>query len=659
MLTLWSSGHVPSYMATNCGIWCGQMVLKVKWIDQVLHIITDECASPVMLNGLPANNSNPSWQANFAISDLHPLVILFWTDLTGREAVWFLDSQFNYIANDINDLKKSGWPHLTECAVVLASRFRNAILLGHRSVEQDFMSHMLLLDGEIISGLLTLAPDSLVPVCRTIEIGNIGSDHDELIGGNCQLRFQNIDSILHIFSLTAIRIANEVAERGRFVVPSLFSSDLVDCNLGLILSDNVFAYRFVEPTNGYAWFAIASFYTSQLCGIYLPDQNLLLVPNVETRQFLVSVFPGMPIEVSLQNHLIPHARDLIASEIKNRARRISYIWHNKHLGHHIWQDLTGAYLVNRDIAAANIPDIVIVGGDQAEMWGRLDELFPTFAGKVTRGLSNLSEAASFCYRQGLIAISPTSAFIPQALSGLIVEHSIKSESCVEDFYALDVARSAGSIIVLLGLRVENRTVVNFKDFCLNIVDQLSKLSNRVTVVVDGHNQERGASRALSSFADQYAIRAPIDVEKEIVVALLQKFDGTNVSIIDLIGQPMARSVFWSVKSDFFVTPWGAGLAKYRWVANSNGLVLAGARFLDDRIGLDIYNSNVTMENSGPVLFIDRESVEDDFEDRALISIQVGPQARDNYKVSMDGVVRALRQLIEHTASSPKSSDERC
>jgi hypothetical protein len=72
---------------------------------------------------------------------------------------------------------------------------------------------------------------------------------------------------------------------------------------------------------------------------------------------------------------------------------------------------------------------------------------------------------------------------------------------------------------------------------------------------------RGGRCRHQGFSEQ-----PIDVERRITAYLRDKFKGRPVGFIDNIGAPMSHSIFWCHYSDFFVTFYGTGLAKYRWAA---------------------------------------------------------------------------------------------
>jgi hypothetical protein len=116
-------------------------------------------------------------------------------------------------------------------------------------------------------------------------------------------------------------------------------------------------------------------------------------------------------------------------------------------------------------------------------------------------------------------------------------------------------------------------------------------------------------------------------------------------IVNLIGETIAASIFWCNRSEFFVTPWGAGLAKYRWVCNKPGVVTAGPTYLrtagDHTIHL--YDSEEFMDRPTPLLFTaaaDAEDVPD-----APSPVPINDNARVNYRVRYEAVFALIRRLL--------------
>jgi hypothetical protein len=211
----------------------------------------------------------------------------------------------------------------------------------------------------------------------------------------------------------------------------------------------------------------------------------------------------------------------------------------------------------------------------------------------------------------------------------------------------------GYQIIVLGLRVENRTVHDFPTFCVKLIDSLRAEMGKVAIVLDGHNIAKDGDGAYISHRQDPTLQSPIAVERDVVAHLVKTFDGhASIRLINTVGMPMSISIFWSTHCRFFVTPWGAGLAKYRWVSNSRGLVLAGNAFQQPqyRQTLHLYDDPACMESPAPLSFLDQEAVEDAPESPLLIP-DPSDLTRVNFRVNHDALNSRLKELIVATSKS--------
>jgi len=84
----------------------------------------------------------------------------------------------------------------------------------------------------------------------------------------------------------------------------------------------------------------------------------------------------------------------------------------------------------------------------------------------------------------------------------------------------------------------------------------------------------------------------------------------SITVFNTIGCSLCESINWSLLCGFFVAPWGAGLAKYKWIANKPGLVFSSTKVLNSRSDLHIYDSPIFREATYPCEYIDSNSVID-------------------------------------------------
>jgi hypothetical protein len=178
-------------------------------------------------------------------------------------------------------------------------------------------------------------------------------------------------------------------------------------------------------------------------------------------------------------------------------------------------------------------------------------------------------------------------------------------------------------VLLIGLRIENRTVVNQAEFLEHLVRHIATVAPGCTIVLDGQNR-RDDDQPVGSFSDNIAIRSPLDVEAELCAAVIASAIGQDVTVVTTTGTTIANSIAWAHSASCFIAIWGAGLAKYRWICNKPGLVLSSKHHLLNPAEMSIYHTTTTMEAPTKVVYADPACVEDDPTALQLIPVD-GPR----------------------------------
>jgi hypothetical protein len=321
-------------------------------------------------------------------------------------------------------------------------------------------------------------------------------------------------------------------------------------------------------------------------------------------------------------------------------------YHQDHIGHHLWNELSGLSQVVAKVPLIVIPDIYLINPELSEMFGKIDDLFPTIAKFIIRQPMDQWSFMRHVYKSMSYVLVANSDYISKELAARIIDlnESMKdNDSAKLEFNRL---KGSGYRFFLIGLRLENRTLVDILDFCVSVVEAGHQEMGRIAVIIDGHNSILNQPQATyGSFAEASAKKSLTDLELEVVDGLIKKFsDNLNIKIISTISAPVSASIFWCNRSEFFVTPWGAGLAKYRWVCNRPGLVVSSRQFLTTS-GFDtvhLYDSPKFMENPTPLRFISPNDVVDAPGD--ALNVDVDPTYRVNFRVSRDGIFRNMHDL---------------
>lgn len=103
-----------------------------------------------------------------------------------------------------------------------------------------------------------------------------------------------------------------------------------------------------------------------------------------------------------------------------------------------------------------------------------------------------------------------------------------------------------------------------------------------------------------------------------------------------------------------MAPWGAALAKYRWVCNKQGLVITGRWNLENRRDLSIYHGHLFNEDPSEMWLNDPQTVEDITDPGETNWSRI---ERSNFKVNFEAIqeqaIRLIKERSRHRAPSLK------
>jgi hypothetical protein len=315
----------------------------------------------------------------------------------------------------------------------------------------------------------------------------------------------------------------------------------------------------------------------------------------------------------------------------------SGILRSPHIGHNLWNDLTGVCRLESNHLLEKTEEILLVGGEQLDVWLELEDIFSY--DHFNRDILSWEQLRDYVYENRILPIRIADEYITTELSTRIIEGSNKISPLASQLLTDEVR-------VVLGLRTGNRTWLNQKSGLIEIIKYLEKKYKKLTILVDGRNASLTSGKIIVAPHESNKAN-DITLEKEIVVSLQEEFVNTNVQIIDLIGEPVATSVAWISKANFFIAPWGAGLAKYKWVCNLPGVILSSSWNLKNRRDLKIYEDRSFRESATSCIYVDEFFVEDqDCATNLIKTKKVGehPSLAD-FIVDVEGIKLAIDKLL--------------
>jgi hypothetical protein len=388
--------------------------------------------------------------------------------------------------------------------------------------------------------------------------------------------------------------------------PSPASDALMLCTGAISLDNFNSLFRFRDIAAGLDVFVLATEHLSRVAGLFVPAHGDVVTFAGDQTRILRHHFSGL--SQRLLNHLAIFADSLAAGMARppTPQRFATFLRgaNSAHLGHQLWNELAAIDALCSELPHARLPVWLVPGaaGSDIEFYGPIDTLFPEIAGRVRRGLPDHAALTRHAYENGFILFRAAREYISEGL-----------RSRVATLAATRAAPPrAASFALLIGLRVENRTAVDLAGLCALFVEEALRLHPGCTVIFDGHNAG-GAVRGeqkISSYREEVASQSPLDVERQLVAAMRQRFAGRPVQILDTLGEPLAVSLVWSQACEGFIALWGAGLAKYRWVANKPGLIVTSEWNLRNKADLNIYDNERYMATPSQVVYVPTEVIQD-------------------------------------------------
>ncbi len=393
---------------------------------------------------------------------------------------------------------------------------------------------------------------------------------------------------------------------GSLTWPSPVDGMDMPCTGAFTLDDFNSLFRFADRASGLDIFILAAEHVSRVAGLYAPGRNVIVSLGGEQVRMLRQ-HAGHLGRYVLHN-LAYFADSLIAGYAHPAApcRFATFLrpGTSAHLGHQLWNELTAIDALVAELPHDRLPQWLVAGlpGQEIEFYGPIDALFPEIAGRVRRGFADQRALISHAYENRLILFRATRERVGDGLRRRVMTYAARHAP---------VVHAAGPIL-LIGLRVENRTVTDLGALCALVIDEAMRLHPGCTVVFDGHNA-RGDTRSdetISSHREGIATQSPLAVERGVVDAMRERFAGQPVVLTDTLGEPLAVSLAWAQACTGFVALWGAGLAKYRWAANRPGLIVTSRWNVENKGDLHLYDVEAYMEAPTPVVFVPGDVMHD-------------------------------------------------
>lgn len=613
--------------------------------------------------GSPVRGFLEGWSPSAFHLGIGPVRLLAFTGPDGARACWLLDQDNVRLGDSLTDLPSDlAGAFLATACPLLQQLVREVMLRPRpRSAVLEAVDALLLLSQLICEQAVEAIGDDLVLRPRmalveelppTVSIETPDGNQTEV----------GIDRLL-IQSGLAVTLQDRLVASTRDGIltwPSPVNGRPLQVQGCLYLDDFRLAYRFADTIHGLVFYVIASDHLCRALGLYFPTGNLLVVKDEWSRHLTDVYFPN-GVGRWIAGHCAAWARELVPYLARGVQGTASIMRGpaGAHLGHQLWNELTGMETLLTHAAGSFIPEWIVAGaGNGVEFWGPIERLFPELEGRVNRTLADDFRIATYLYLKGLCAARITGERISAELRRRL-QASVDVRMTHQRLHALrnqaadaPGGRMPGELpapVILLGLRVENRTLTDLAGFCVRLARLIADTWPGAVLVLDGHNSREGGTglhgSRIMSHGEVLAAHTPVSIEQAIAAQVRAASAGLPIHIEDTLDQPIAASLAWSMLSDCFISVWGASLAKFRWVCNKPGLAVSSRANLLHRDDLHIYDLPRYMEDPTQLLMADPASVTDEPGAPRLVPVALDNPFFANFRVDEDRLFDQFRAFV--------------
>lgn len=655
-MTTWLRNYLANWAAfAICRLRHAERLQTGAWMDTLADMASDIAGDPVVLQDgvlclrlegrtVPLRIGTAlvesfilGWRPVFLYTGFSPFVLLQFTSDSGEAAVWIVDADGTRLGGSLGELDAGARESLRVAAGPRVAHLMDSVLQPPTLSLDPQARAFLRLPEAFRREVGQLCAGSALPPARRVVLDAAPDVWDAGWG----LDRGHVETLLAMpFQDRLLR----AAEDGMLSWPSPVDGQTLVVQGSLCSDDFRFAYRIADPVHGLVCYPIVSDQHAITICLYVPALELVIVRDTWAANWFNIYVP------SVSDWLVPlvcRFGDMLEGYFGKGADRVASImrgWPANHLGHQLWNELGGIDQFLRSTRGDCLPEW-IAPGVQTELWGPIDQLFPELRDRVDRSAPHADFAIRNSYETGRCLVRITSLYVTAGLRARL-RHQVERHPSYAEVRQIIAGRARSNApVILVGLRVENRTLVDLLDFCEELLEVISAAFPGAIIVLDGHNSGNDG-RVIVSHGELGARRPPLEVERQIAGHLRRLQVGRDVTVVDTLGAPIQTSLAWCEHSDCFFSVWGASLAKYRWACNKPGLVVTSHWNRTQRGDLHIYNSPTVMETPSDLTFVAADIVQDVPEAALLVDAGPGQPSYFNFDIDHEKVISQFALLVE-------------
>lgn len=427
----------------------------------------------------------------------------------------------------------------------------------------------------------------------------------------------------------SLKLLASILNDGYLTFPSPFSNK--NLKSSTTLAPNLFLFEDDEKLFYVSFWSEQNILSSlSLVNIVIPSENLIVHLDYDPN----SNCYGAPITVK---GLIPTLWEFVCStpvETVVTYPKKTYISTKSlfHIGHSLWNCLSVydnlldlSECKNRNHNFAFCDNFYFTARDTAQFFDLEKDSNIYF--------ETDQDLFEYCQKDFSLPVFFSNSFITQKLSSEILDFYSKNESSEIDLYQ--------KRIILLSLRSGSRECLNVVDLYADFIETLDDFEDTI-FIIDGVNNLTRLKSITGSASSAAVSRISTTMADEIAQAnaIISKVKRTNATVMSIVGSDLGKSLFWASQSELVVSPWGAGLVKYKWLLDCNTFIYGSKSAMSaNHLHKFIYDkkNKERLEESHSEYFnySDYSNLENRNTDYTIDSTQFNEQLLNFYKKSIE------------------------
>jgi hypothetical protein len=562
--------------------------------------------------GRPAVETlGPGWQPLSVWQVENRLQILVLKNSNNKRALWYFDTEGRFIGNNAESIWNRG-PWVKESFRALFKRF---ILECVDPAHHD--PHLTSEAIEPLSGELTVLARDLF-----VTAWDLTGDTESPEG--------------QILNAAPADVQDKVLAGSMGEMKVLWRGKLLTATRGIVLNNFIFAYPLFERES--------------LCALMFvgfQEGARVACLDLDKGELCHRRLPGGAISPSLLMDVVSHLKaqsQMLRAYFGNSLpQEVVGVTRASHIGHRLWNELSGLHRIRQNGCAEYLRAIIHFDQhDVGEVWLDAREMLQRPDLNVILAGADNNKLAQWAYENEVFPLRIGDSYISQHLADLV------ADQCRDRASVQLLAKVPSELRIVFGLRFENRTWINQSEGLSELACHLAEQFQKLTIIIDGH--DRIQNRRVASHGEHLASRDVVALEKDVVRMVTESVAeqglASRVTVVDAVDMELNDTMAWILSADCFVAPWGAGLAKYKWVANLDGVIFSSREVMESKPDLKIYEDPEVREGARECVYLPSKYISRQSEASRLVDVANAGVMRENFIVEMTGLKATVDKLVK-------------